>query len=183
MPLITTLAGASARGYGGLRTFGAGTSYESIATVTVGGGGTSTIEFTSIPSTFEHLQIRYAGTANTGSNLFFKANSDTTSSNYYSHRFTGYGYAIDSDGSDSRVFGAIDTNTASGVIDILDYKNTNKYKTVKALTGLDGNGGTCRLRLASVLWMSTSAITSIQITSDGTVEQYAKFALYGIKGA
>ena len=33
-------------------------SYESIATVTVGSGGSSYIEFTSIPGTYTHLQIR-----------------------------------------------------------------------------------------------------------------------------
>ena len=33
-------------------------SYESIATVTVGAGGTSTITFSSIPTGYTHLQIR-----------------------------------------------------------------------------------------------------------------------------
>ena len=33
-------------------------SYESIATVTVGSGGQSSIAFTSIPSTYKHLQLR-----------------------------------------------------------------------------------------------------------------------------
>ena len=33
-------------------------SYESIATVTVGSGGAASVEFTSIPSTYTHLQIR-----------------------------------------------------------------------------------------------------------------------------
>ena len=33
-------------------------SYESIQTITVGSGGASTIVFSSIPSTYAHLQIR-----------------------------------------------------------------------------------------------------------------------------
>jgi hypothetical protein len=37
------------------------TSYESIATVTVGGGGAATVAFTSIPATYTHLQIRGIG--------------------------------------------------------------------------------------------------------------------------
>ena len=158
-------------------------SFESIATTTVGVGGTSTISFTSIPSTFTHLQVRYATLANTGSNLDLRFNSDTTNSNYFSHRITGYGYAIDTDGSARPIIGAADTNPAVGIFDILDYKNTNKYKTSKALTGLDGNGGTRRLRLASVLWMNTNAISSIEIICDGTITQHSKFALYGIKGS
>jgi hypothetical protein len=32
--------------------------YESIATVSVGGGGAADVEFTSIPGTYTHLQIR-----------------------------------------------------------------------------------------------------------------------------
>ena len=37
------------------------TSYESIATVTVGSGGAANVEFTSIPADYTHLQIRGIG--------------------------------------------------------------------------------------------------------------------------
>ena len=43
----------------------AGTAYESIATVTVGAGGSSSVTFSSIPSTYQHLQIRYINTTST----------------------------------------------------------------------------------------------------------------------
>ena len=36
----------------------AATSFESIATVTVGSGGAANVEFTSIPGTYTHLQLR-----------------------------------------------------------------------------------------------------------------------------
>jgi hypothetical protein len=43
--------------------------FESIATVTVGGGGAATVEFTSIPATYTHLQLRYiAQKTSNGSN-------------------------------------------------------------------------------------------------------------------
>ena len=185
MPLITTLANASARGYGGLlaAAAGGGPSYESIATTTVGSGGVSSVSFSSIPSTFEHLQIRYSTTANTGSNFFINFNSDTTTANYKNHTMTGYGYAIDGDASDTRFIGISQSSFPGvGVVDILDYKNTNKYKTTRFLSGSDGNGGTCRMQFGSVLYMSTTAISALQIVCDGTIEQYSKFALYGIKG-
>ena len=35
------------------------TNFDSIATVTVGAGGSSSITFSSIPSTYTHLQIRF----------------------------------------------------------------------------------------------------------------------------
>ena len=40
------------------------TEFESIATVTVGSGGSSTISFTSIPGTYKHLQVRGIGRTN-----------------------------------------------------------------------------------------------------------------------
>jgi hypothetical protein len=69
------------------------------------------------------------------------------------------------------------------VVDILDYANTNKYKTTRNLMGFDYNGsGT--IRSISGLWMSTSAINSITLTT-GTSSNWqgdTQFALYGIKG-
>ena len=73
---------------------------------------------------------------------------------------------------------------AVSVIDILDYANTNKYKTIRALTGQDGNGtGTAtdwRLTFGSGLWMNTNAITSIK-TVNVNFRNYSHIALYGIK--
>ena len=190
MPLTTTLASSSARGYGGLVTFGVPTSYESIATVTVGSGGSSSISFTSIPSTYTHLQIR-ATMINASNNYSIKIrfNSDT-STNYSAHQITGTGSAVLA-GAESSVdialigVGANNTSlySAGMVTDILDYANTNKYKTVRSLSGGDGNGSG-QIKLCSAGWRSTSAITSIFINADGsTFNQYTHFALYGIKGA
>ena len=70
-----------------------------------------------------------------------------------------------------------------GVMDILDYNNTNKYKTFRILSGYDGNG-TGGLQLNSGLWQSSSAITSIKIEPNtSTFQQYSTFSLYGIKRA
>ena len=79
--------------------------------------------------------------------------------------------------STASVFGGI-------VIDLLDYSNTNKYKTLRSLGGWDANGSG-RIILNSGLWgNSGSAISSIDIvTSTGNnFVQYSTFALYGIKG-
>ena len=73
-----------------------GTSYESIATVSVGSGGAANAEFTSIPSTYTHLQIRciarYAGTAY--NNLLGAFNGDTTYTNYRWHYLTTDGSSV-----------------------------------------------------------------------------------------
>lgn len=171
-------------------------SYESIATTTVGSGGASSISFTSIPSTYTHLQIRGIGRTNRAANgdyAVVKVNSDASTSNYTSHYLQGNGstaasgpyvnsfagglwsrWAAASDG--SNIFGA-------GVMDILDYANTNKYKTFRDLGGLETNTSNSQINFESTVWLSTSAITSITISPGaGTSwDQYTQFALYGIK--
>lgn len=170
-------------------------SYQSIATVTVGAGGASSIDFTSIPSTYKHLQIRGISRDNRATlvqnNAFMQFNGDT-GSNYSYHLLTGDGATASTDAGASQVFNVGGTNAASGatasvfgvsVVDILDYTNTNKYKTTRTLTGNDNNGSGV-IRLWSGLWMNTNAITSIKLypSSSATFNQYSTFALYGIKG-
>ena len=176
-------------------------SYESIATTTVGSGGQATITFSSIPSTFKHLQIRYiAGNSSTSAGnlgLYLKINSDTTAGNYAVHAIQGVGSVVevgnttssgDANGSAFR-YGIIWGNSVSdkiysvGVIDFLDYANTNKNKTIRQLRGVDANGSTGgRVGLDSMLWASTSAINSLVFTVPGyNLVENTQFALYGIK--
>lgn len=167
-------------------------SYESIATVTVGSGGTSTITFSSIPSTYKHLQVRGIGKSTNGANganLFLKANSDA-GNNYSWHQLYGDGVSTGAGGIASlspvittSLTGTASTSTfASTVIDILDYANTSKYKTFRSLGGYDVNaGGVVQLR--SSVWMNTAAINTLTFTVDGyNFSEYSSFALYGIKG-
>lgn len=172
-------------------------SYESIATVTVGAGGSSSISFSSIPSTYKHLQIRGISRctkADTGSeNVVMAFNGDTTFTNYNTHLIDGDGstaYAgqVQVSGFYSQAALTIGNNATANVysatiVDILDYANTNKNTTVRVLTGIDTNGYG-QIRLASSLWMNTAAINSITINprSAGDFSQYSHFALYGIKG-
>ena len=179
-------------------------SYESIATVTVGSGGSSTITFSSIPGTYTHLQLRMfvqgtrADYGICGAKLIFNSDSG---SNYVYHQLNGNGSSVESSANTSVSFirindGNFGTNQAPGgltfgasVLDILDYTNTNKYTTTRALAGVDINGTVLsvggRVGLFSGLWQSTSAVTSIIITPESATDfrQYSQFALYGIKGA
>ena len=170
-------------------------SYESISTVTVGAGGASSVVFSSIPSTFKHLQIRYIarGTASTSSNLDLEMyfNTDTTqSANYRQHRLIGTGAAVSSDTYSGYITpgriattGALTNNFAVSVCDILDYTNTNKNKVIRALSGLDNNDTTGLIFFDSGVWLNTAAISTITLTqSTYNISQYSQFALYGIKG-
>lgn len=174
-----------------------GGSYESIQTVNVGSGGQSTVTFSSIPSTYTHLQIRSIARSNRTSQTFddirLKINNDT-STTFRHHALYGEGAGsatVDTSGANVYVLGAwgagmagaaaTTNNFAASIIDILDYANTNKNKTIRGLDGLDNNGSGL-VALSSSLWTSTTAITSIEISAIGsTIQQYSSFALYGIK--
>lgn len=168
--------------------------YDSISTITVGSGGSATIDFTSIPDTYTHLQIRaIAKTAAAGDGIRVRLNNDS-GSNYAYHLIYGTGSSAATAAGTSQTIAPIGDATYSGtnanifsvnVIDILDYANTNKYKTIRGLAGYDLNGSG-EVRFSSALWMSTSAVNQITFYNaggTGDYQQYTTFALYGIKVA
>lgn len=157
-------------------------SYESIATVTVGAGGQSSIVFSSIPSTFQHLQIRlFSKNTTDNGTIGMRYNSDSAS-NYSFHDLYGNGTAPGTltAANQTTLFACLtgSTQAAVSVIDILDYADTNKFKTNRSLIGVDYNGSGY-LWFSSGNWRSTSAITSI--TLNATFSQYTHAALYGVK--
>lgn len=163
-----------------------------IRSYVVPSGGAASIEWTSIPQTYSHLQIRgisrCAGT--TTVSIDVQVNSDT-STNYSWHRLYGDGssasaYAEPNSTKISELYQPINTDTANAfgsfVLDLLDYKDTNKYKTMRYLTAYDVNGANGKIAFASGNWRNTNAITSIKLTSNGgNFAQYSSFALYGVK--
>ena len=176
-----------------------GTSFESIATVTVGGGGSASVSFSSIPSTFAHLQIRsIARTANAAKSedVVLQFNSDT-GANYVQHLLVGNGSTAASYSATGQNFikgityatGTTATSNifGAGVLDILDYTNTNKNTTVRALNGMDLNEASTfsQLQFWSGLWLNTAAITNITIkcASGANIAANSHFALYGCKTA
>lgn len=173
--------------------------FESIATSVVGSGGTSSVTFSSIPSTYTHLQIRAIvrtnaapGTdTNTYCTMRVGNGSVDSGANYAHHDFYGDGSTTGTVAVTSQTTMYLQrvatANAGTGVfapliMDFWDYKNTNKYKTMRMLGATEANG-TGRIYFSSNLWMSTSAINIITIYPDpGTlISQYSHFALYGIE--
>lgn len=168
------------------------TSYESIATVTVGSGGQSSITFTSIPSTFKHLQIRGLLRTNRGlayDSFNLTANGGTS---YSGHVFEGDGGSASAAGAGSQTSinyngiagnGGTASSFAAIVLDVLDYSNTTTNKTFRYLHGYDLNGSG-KVSLASGAALSTSAISSLTFVPQNSslFVQYSQLALYGIKG-
>ena len=167
--------------------------YESIATINVSGTSTTQITFSSIPSTYKHLQLRYITriSYNVGNygNLSSTVNNDTTGTNYYQHILSGDGASASAVGYNDTPYVWTTTDNAGsgtfavGVIDYLDYTNTNKYKTSRQLQGADNNGSGV-VRLVSGLWKNTAAINRLDVFWGGSIYFIAgtQFALYGIKG-
>ena len=156
---------------------------------------TSTITFSSIPQTYTHLEIRgfAANSSSTGQYVKLIFNSDSSSGNYSEHHIGGNGTATAVGGNSSFnnggffwTMGIPGTSNASvfgaSITSILDYANTNKYKTVRSLDGFDANGSG-GVNLVSNNWRSNSAITSITLTPNegNNFRQYSQFTLYGVK--
>lgn len=173
------------------------TSFESIATVTVGAGGSSAITFSSIPQTYQHLQIRgieqqFYGVNDRGYTAL-RFNGDTTTA-YTREQLWGTGGSANPASlldnpyaycGFSLLIGNTSPRTqwfASNIIDILDYSNPNKFTTVRGFGGGDvgANGDT---GFVDSLWKNTAAVTSITFPNiNGNFQQNTTYALYGIKG-
>ena len=170
----------------GVTTFGA---YESIVTTTLS-TATATVTFSSIPATYKHLQLRTLA-RNSGEFISIRATFNGDSSSVYTiHELYGSGTAAASAAQTNIAYypcSLVGPNSAtgvfgSGITDILDYQSTDKFKTMRTLTGYDANGSGY-VELTSGVWRSTSAITSITIVpNSGSFVQYSHFALYGIRG-
>jgi hypothetical protein len=159
---------------------------------TVGSGNAAELEFTNIPQEYTHLQLRIFGRGNTsfseGLSTYMFINNDG-GNNYSWHRMRGNGSSVFSDVGTS--VGAISIQATVGdtgvsnvfgvsIIDILDYANTSKNKTIRVIGGVDrnGSGNAC---LISGSWRSTAAVNQLRVITDSnTWLQGTRIDLYGI---
>jgi hypothetical protein len=172
--------------------------YDSLASVTLSASASS-VTFTGVPSGYKHLQIRGIAQSNRATypdSLQMQLNGDT-GANYSNHYLFGNGSSLTAVGYASQnqinTSSTVPSNSyttsmfGASVIDILDYNNTNKYKTVRLLSGADTNGTAGggyypTIGLYSGVWLNTNAITSITLLmGSSSFTQYSSFALYGVK--
>lgn len=188
---VFSAAGASGGG-------GGGAAYELISTA-YGTGSSSTISFTSIPSTYKHLQIRMTGRSTRATypldQVYIQFNGVTSS--YTTHELRGSNSSVTSlsYGSTSGIYiGFIESAASTAdiydpvVADILDYSSTTKYKTVRSMgtrqSDYAPDGIYKTISLLSGLSQSTSAVSSIDIkvNTGNNWTSASRFSLYGIKG-
>ena len=167
--------------------------FERIATA-FGTGSGGSITFSSIGAEYKHLQIRFIGrTTSAGSgpsNMDLTFNSNT-SGVYNTHRLDSSGASAGTGSSTSitisngilRESGS--NRTATGIIDILDYADTAKAKTVNAYHGFSNLSGSSPPGYACItggLFNDTTALTSITLSAPSNFATLSRFSLYGIKG-
>jgi hypothetical protein len=164
-----------------------------IATITVPSTPAASVTFSSIPQTYTHLQIRGNGRVNRAgfaqNGCRFRFNGDS-GNNYSFHQLYGNGATAGSEGYASQPemnLGELPSANAPAnvfgivMIDILDYTNTNKYKTTFEI-GANERNNAGQIGVNSGAWYNTNAVTSITLfEAASSWVQYSSFTLYGIK--
>jgi len=161
-----------------------------ISSVTVGSGGASSIDFSSIPATYTDLLVKLSGRDSTyaadTSTIYFKFNNDATSQ---SHRrlFDNSGTAGSGSGSILGITNMNGTTSTSNTFSnsevyIPNYTLSN-YKSVSVDNAMENNSTSLYFGFLAGLWSNTSAINRITFTCDGAFAQYSTAYLYGIKNS
>jgi hypothetical protein len=165
--------------------------YTLISSVTVGSGGPSTIDFTSIPATYTDLVLKLsARSSNATGDLKINFNSISTGYTRLVLQGISNGTTSSSSASDSWIglvasSGDPANTFASTEIYIPNYAGS-AYKSFSVDNVMESNSTAVYLNLLARLWSNTAAITSISISAlSGTVTfaQYTTAYLYGISKA
>lgn len=167
--------------------------FEAIASTTLGSTNTA-IEFTSIPGSYRHLQLRltirdtFSATAISGPFVRFNGDSGL---NYSCYNINTNGASIFMDNFNPASYASPSTypagNAGAGVyatfvIDLADYASTNKHKAVRFISGYDNNGSGF-VHFGGATWRNTAAITTIRIQAGNTFAVGSTLSLYGFRSS
>lgn len=168
----------------------AGNTYDAIATQTVSGTSTSTIDFSSISASYTDLVlVSSAAISASGFSLSVRvgtANAPDTSSNYSRTYLIGTGSAAVSGGDTNST--KVDLNGSSytsgtpsvAITNFMNYSNTTTNKTILSRSGGAGDS----LEAEVFMYRNTSALNFIRVyVSSGYIYTGSTFTLYGIKAA
>ena len=168
--------------------------FVNIASVTVGSGGVSSIDFTSIPATYTDLVVK-ASLRNNASvsirNAYLRVNGD--SSNIYYGKIIdgiGSGIASASSGPDPILYWSgltndttSTTNTFSNYEFYIPNYASGSSKLINVDAAAENNATFGQQRFSALLAATSSPITSINIIGEADFIQYSTAYLYGIKNA
>jgi hypothetical protein len=170
--------------------------YDSIASASP--SGTATVTFSNIPQTYKHLQVRLNAQVNNSTTgiwqLGMRINNISTGSLYYfgTLQATGTGTNVTANYGDSNsIFLDAAYGTGQnynglhgvGIVDFIDYTNTNKYKTTTVVCGANNNSANNNniIDLLGFQIQTFNAITQIEVFTGGaSFLSGSSIALYGI---
>lgn len=186
-PLLQTFGSATSRGY--RVPSGSEPAYELIATSVLGASATS-VFFGSIPSTYQHLEIRMVtkNSSDSGVNTCGIRFNEDAGSTYSSHRLYGDTNGVTADFQQPTWMEVLSVGSqlpsifSANVVSVLNYKSTSTFKTIRSLNGANASSSN-RVSFYSGNWRNTAAINSLRIVLPGTnFVAGSRFSLYGIKG-
>lgn len=167
--------------------------FELINSYTVGAGGSTSIDFSSIPSTYTDLcfkiSVRITRSGYVGDILNISFNG--TSTNESSRRLEGAGSGSGTSASNSLLLayqGSTTDATAStfgnGELYIPNYAGST-FKSASNDGVSENNGTTAYAGFAANLWSNTAAINQVTFTPDAgsNFVQYSTIYCYGVKNA
>lgn len=163
--------------------------YQVISTTTVSGTSTTSIDMTSIPSTYTDLVAVFNGGFSINDALIYITVNNDTGANYSYTQMYGNGSSAGSGSATSANNWNImwypypNTATGVGIFNFHNYSSTSMSKTLTARIGASN----VDTRAVAGLWNSTAAITSVKFTMSTYASPYfvagTTVTLYGIKAA
>jgi hypothetical protein len=171
--------------------------FELIASSTVGAGGASSIDFTSIPSTFTDLCLKVSGRSSaafTRRAMRLNINNSTTASDYADRYLLGSGSAAsssaDAAGSQSYIVAwdlpaaSATSNTFANIEIYIPNYAVSAYKSISIDGVGEENGTTAYMGLVAGIYNQTTAINRLTVTPDsGNFVEFSTAYLYGVKNA
>jgi hypothetical protein len=167
--------------------------FELIASSTVGAGGASSIDFTSIPSTYTDLCLKIAARSDAASaynDCYVQING--SASNYSTRSLNGDGSSASSNSNSgantslrwSFIPGANATSSTFGNAEIYIPNYAGSANKSLSMDGVTENNGGAYMTLRAGLWSDTSAINAVRlfIVSANFVQNSTAY-LYGVKSS
>ena len=166
--------------------------YSKISSVTVGSGGSSSIDFIAIPQNYTDLVVKASLRTGTGGIGSYQLTFNSSSSGYSERLIYGTGSAAGSALQNSSTYiwwgfntnqnGSTSSTFASNEIYIPNYTSGN-YKSLSADSVTENNSTGATAYLNAGIWANTSPITSItfDIEQAALFLEHSTFHLYGIK--
>jgi len=163
--------------------------YELIASSTVGSGGAASIDFTSIPSTYTDLVVKFS-VRNSAGATWGTLTLNGSSSNWSLKNLYGDGSSTGSQSQTVNTFTVMQNNTGdtantftNSEFYIPNYAGSN-YKSISYEQTRENNATAAYIYLHALLWSDTAAINQVTLNAiTNNFAQYSTAYLYGVKSS